>query len=167
MQGKLFETTDMAVLQNLIGAKIKKIIFQPTNFVFGSDMLIFNFASKNQQFSLHVTCFARIIKGNELILTSSDEYFATDYKCLEEECNENFLTKNIQVAMTKLSNSIISKISLTETADIVLQMDNGIKIEITPDCIGQDYEYYRFFQINKGTHYVVYSHDGQIFFNLQ
>lgn len=166
MQEKLFNPTDMDVLQCLTGAKIKTIIFQPTAVVLNTDMLIFNFTNRLQQYSLHVTCFVRIIEGSKLLLTSSDEYFTPDYKCLEDD-DENLLTKNIETVKSKLCKSKVTKITLSETADISLLMDNGIKIEIIPDSLGQDYEYYRFFQINKGSHYVVYSHNGQICFELQ
>ena len=146
-------------------------------------MLIINFG-ENITHSLHVNCFVRIISGDKILLTSSDEYFLKDgthkteedFKKEEEKGiiadKHSLLAANIKAVKKLLRNRKVLRIDTTLNADLFISFDNGVVIQIMPDCIAKSYEYYRFIKFEphwnedfdkfKSSHFVVRSEAGNI-----
>ena len=63
------------ILNKLIGTHFKNIIFQPTKGVLENNIMVINFLNEATQYTLSVGCFVRVRKQNNIMLTSSDEFF--------------------------------------------------------------------------------------------
>ncbi|MDR1697441.1 MAG: hypothetical protein LBR37_00785 [Erysipelotrichaceae bacterium] len=155
----------------LVGKEFNDIFYQPTkDIVFDTNMCVINFGNENE-YSLHVFCFLRITKNSSILLTASDEYFAPDYTRLSLEAAENrqafensLLEKNLVNIKKLLKNAVVKKILINRAKDTTIVFDSGIKIEITIDCMFENYEYYRIMKrIDKNEeHYVVKFKKGKV-----
>lgn len=149
-------------LNDIVGLKLTEFYFQPTEEVLGGNVIVLNFGDKNR-FSLHIQCFLRATFNGKIILTSSDEFFLQNYQKmpLEEYDEQNaydrsLLSKTSKELMILLELSVVETVFVSETADVVITFNNGAKIEVIPDCLSEGYEYYRFFNLKKGSiHYIV------------
>jgi len=132
--------------------------------VLENNIMVFNFVNEAVQYTLNVGCFVRVRQQNNILLTSADEFFQKNLDPLKEEDNDNLLQENIKNVNQELLNSIVCSIQITPVADVQIQMDCGVILDIIPDCIGQNYEHYRFFENHKGDHYIVYNYNKVICF---
>ena len=168
---KHFNKEELIIIQRLNEKKFKDIFFQPTKNLFSdTNLCIINFGNAIE-YSFHVFCFVRIRNKSKLLLTSSDEYFTYDYLKLSETEYENqdafeksLLNKTISDVKEELKDSVVKKVTINNVADIVIEFNNDVVIEITTDCLYQDFEYYRFIDASKAekAHYVVSFSNGQI-----
>lgn len=175
MEFRRFNSEDLNIIREIIGSSISDIFYQPVKDLISSDnMFVINFGEKCI-YSLHVFCFLRIRDENEIILTSSDEYFSNDFMQLNskvydsrDEFEKSLLFITIKTVKSRLKGSIIRSVTINNIGDIIIQFDNGIQMEIIPDCMFQDYEYYRFFNTKKfSPHYIVGFLNGLIVFGQQ
>jgi hypothetical protein len=163
MSEKKFIKTDLSIMQNIVGKKLNNIFKQ-------LDFFIINFGVEIE-YSLHTYCFLRVKTSNEIILTSSDEYYLPNYKHMsqraykQDELHENSLLK-ITAEKTKeiLKNAIVKKVKITNTADVIIVFDNGVINEMLPNFQQQKGEFFRFFKYHHHDlpHYVVKFSQGQI-----
>lgn len=153
---KNFEVADLDIMQVLVGKKLNNIFKQ-------WDMFIINFGDE-LEYTLHTGCFLRIKKGREIIMTYLDEYVYPSLEFIpkrvykKDKFHEKSLLKH-SIGRTKLllENAVVSRVSISEIADVDIVFDNGVIIEIRPDCLYENNEYYRFFEYKDDTslHYVV------------
>jgi hypothetical protein len=164
----------LQIMQELVDKNLNDIIFQPTQgIISNTNMLAINFGNR-VEYSLHVFCFVRILQANNLLFTSSDEFFKADYTQISVIDNESgqyagksLLEKNIKNAKKLLKNAVITKVDINGIGDIFIEFDNEITIEITIDCMCENYEYYRFIKYadKRNLHYVVCFENGNIILN--
>lgn len=114
------------------------------------DMLIINF-DKPIRASIHARCFVRVFKDNTILLTSSDEFFDKNGNELEANTNgthacteESLLDINIKRINKLMNGEFVTEVIVSDIKDITISFSNGVKIQILPDCLMKDYEYYRF-----------------------
>jgi hypothetical protein len=153
---KQFTNVELNILQNLVGKRLNNIFKQ-------LDFFIINFGDEIE-YSLHTYCFLRIRTTDTIILTSADEYYFPDYNFMSEEqyeqdemhqksllCNTIYRTKEL------LRDAIISKVEISNTADIIIQFDNGIVIETFTNFQQHNAEFFRFFERDNldEPHYVI------------
>ena len=126
------------------------------------EMMVFHF----EQYSLHSQCLTRIIKNNDILVTT------LDYQSWDEECSENndewF---NLDKFKSEITGGKVLDIKLSPLRDLIITLDNDITIEILIQNSYSHYddeqEQYRFFEAaeddetderkNMQPHYVVYS----------
>ncbi len=150
------------ILNKLIGTHFKNIIFQPTKGVLENNIMVINFLNEATQYTLSVGCFVRVRKQNNIMLTSSDEFFQKNLAPLNVEKSDTLLQENLKNVNQELLNSTVGSINITPVADLHIQMDCGVILDILPDCLGQNYEHYRFFDNHAGNHYIVYNYNKVI-----
>ena len=170
---KKFEISDLECLQALVGKKMKDIFYQPVaGMLSDGNMFVVNFGDKKTEYSLNVFCFMRVRESGEILLNSSDEYFGEYFEKLtahehEESCKKQFkgalISKNILLVKERTKFAKIKSITVSEVADIIIEFDNKIIMEVTPDCLFNHYEYYRFFNTKgESPHFVVTFSEGKI-----
>lgn len=118
------------------------------------DLIIINFGDPIR-YSLHIGCAVRICQGKRIIFNVSDEFFDQNglpksdrvYEQLESEGYINdpcsLLSKNIELVNGFLKEQRAKKVKVSEWKDLLIDFDNGIEIQIMPDCLQKDFEYYR------------------------
>lgn len=164
MQFQRFNKKEVYLLQYLSDARMSDVFFQPTRDFVGNNLLVLNFMTSEQSLlSLNVGCFVRIKRKNRILFTSSDEFFASNYEHLEEESEDNLLKKNISNLILQLLDVKVKSIKISETADLIIQMNNGIVIEVIVDCLGNHYEHYRIINHKTKEHQTVCSYQGNIY----
>ena len=142
------------------------------------DLIILNFGDPIK-FSLHVASDVRICKGDKIIFNVSDEFFTKEgiYKSDEigsdeQEANpNNLLEENLKKVNVLLTGKTPKRIKISKWKDLVIQFSDKIEIQIMQDCLGINYEYYRYIEYvphydsdpNKysSKHYVVYNAQGR------
>ncbi|MCI8596724.1 MAG: hypothetical protein HFE35_07960 [Clostridia bacterium] len=159
-----FELQKVDMIQKLIGQKFCNIFYQPTAMVLGDDIFVINFGN-NIDYSLHVGTYLRFVLDNSILLTSCDIHFSPSYQSinLRNSNEKTLLDKNLSNIKKLLKGSYVSSVSVTLTADIIITFSNNIKLEITTDCLCDDYEYYRFMSLGQNKKsIIVYSSNGRI-----
>jgi hypothetical protein len=160
---KVFEKSDLEIIQSIVGLKLNNIFKQ-------LDMFVISFGDEIE-YALHICCCFRIRKEKQIIMTAADEYYYAnhermikkDYK--KDEMHEKSLLKySIQNTKELLKDSVIKEVKISDTADIVITFGNGIVIESFVDFLCQDYELFRFFKHKEleEPHYVVKYSDEKI-----
>lgn len=143
------------------------------------DLIILNFGNPIK-YSLHIASDVRICKGDKIIFNVSDEFFtkegihkSDEIGSDEQESNapNNLLVENLKKVNTLLAGKTPKRIKISKWKDLVIQFPDKIEIQIMQDCLGIDYEYYRFIEYfphydndpNKysSVHYVVYNAHGR------
>lgn len=136
------------VINDLVGTKFNKIFKQ-------LNLFIINF-SKPIKYSLHVAGMVRVCDDSKIVLTAADEFFTKDglhksnemYNRLEEKeilvDPNDLLSLNLKSVNALLKNSHVVKVEISKWMDLFIYFDNNIVIQIFPDCLEKDYEYYRF-----------------------
>ncbi len=168
------QTKFFCELKKIIGKKLNDILYQPTDDVLGDNIFVLNFGV-GTVFSLHVSCFFRVVFKEKILLTSSDQYFDDEFKRLsfeeyEKERTSKYthINKNISFVKKLLLNALVQSVAISPTADLTINFDNGLQFDIIIDCLFQGYDYYRLISVNKDNdnmHYVVCFDNGTIRFN--
>lgn len=172
---------DSSLLNNLVGVKFNQIFKQ-------LGLFIINFGEQIK-YSLHIASMVRIYRENKIILTTSDEFFTKDgleksserYQQLDAKCiltdTKDLLAKNLKIVNTLLKNAYVEKVETTKCMDLFIHFNNNVVIQIFPDCLAKNYEYYRFIEFmpalsddsNKYTseHYVLLNDNGELIFKRE
>lgn len=151
--------------ESLIGKKVYEICKR-------LGIFIISFGEK-LEYSLHIECFFRIRKGNRLVLTYNDEYYAPNWTELTRKnfkrsqkncCKNSLLEKTFNNFKYLTQEAVVSSIEISEVGDLFISFNNGVLIEIFLDCVGQNNEFYRFFKYDDTCfpHYVVKCLEGKI-----
>ena len=141
---------------------IKKIIGLKLDSVrYACEMLTFDFA----QYALHVQCLARIIKNDDVLVTTLD-YQSWDGE--DEDNNDEYY--NLEKYRTQIEGGKVVSVELNSLFDLIITLDNDITIQILIQNGYAHYEseseQYRFFEASSGDaaerenlppHYLVYS----------
>ena len=141
-----------SLFEEIVNSQFLEIIFQPTkNIISPSNMFVINFAKNRRIYSLHIFCFLRIMKNQKILLTSSDEFVNLNYKISEfyNNTEESLLTHNISNVNKILYNSRINFVDFYECGDLIIEFNENITIEVRPDCLVDQFEYYRLFEYGK------------------
>ena len=123
------------------------------------EMMIFNFGD----YSLHTQCLTRIIKNNDILVTTFD-YQSWD----GEESENNDEWYNLARFKAEIEGGKVLSAEVSPLNDIDIQMDNGVKLQILISNSYAHYdsecEQYRFFNASeeqikqdKPRHIVVYN----------
>lgn len=165
-------------MKNIIKEKIKNCKFN--NLFKQLDLLIINLGDPII-FSIHIACAVRICQGERIILNISDEFFTEDGLAKNEEIYEwlekndiindpkSLLALNIRKVNDLLKGKLIKKVEVSKWFDIILYFDDNIEIQIMPDCLERDFEYYRLIEYipfyetmgrYRSTHYVLQNDQG-------
>ena len=150
-------------LKNVI-SKIVGLRF--TNVGGACNMLMFTFGSNDVEYAIHAQCFTRIIKNDDILVTTFD-WQSWDGK---NEENNDYLY-NLKKFKPDIEGGIVVLVEVNTLFDVTITLDNGVTIQIFIDNSYQHYndewEQYRFFQCspedeadksdNIPPHYVVYS----------
>lgn len=141
------------LIQNIVGLKLNEIRYV-------CEMLIFDF----QQYALHTQCLTRIIKDDNILLTTLD-YQSWDGE--HEENNDEYY--NLAKYKSEIEGRKVLSTEVTPLGDIIIILENDITIQILIQNSYAHYdeenEQYRFFEAstdetgdkNLPPHYVVYS----------
>jgi hypothetical protein len=126
-----------------------------------ANMLCFEFEKEDTISSLHVQCFYRIHKNNEILVTSQD-YHIFDYDKGDEDGMNNDLWKNFKKISNQIEGNLVTKMSVNEIKDINISLDNGFQIDIYVSHSKSNFEemieQYRFLPSGKDVaHLVVYN----------
>jgi len=155
--------------ESLIGFKMTKILFRPTNGITApNNMFELIFEKGNKNFSLNVFCLLRIMMNNSILLTSSDEFVDTNYHLIGSEASEqvSIVYKNIVNVQQKSCNVKVTQATLKECGDVLIRLSNNIIIEIIIDCAADGLEYYRLSDNDNGNNLIVAETvKGQIHFD--
>ena len=143
------------------------------------DLIVLDFGNPIK-YSLHIASDVRICKGDKIIFNVSDEFFTKEgiHKLDEggpsdqETSNDpdSLLVENLKKVNLLLAGKTPKKIKVSKWKDLVIQFPDKIEIQIMQDCLGIDYEYYRFIEYSphydsdpnkySSIHYVVYNAQG-------
>ena len=147
------------LLDEIISSKFSDLIFQPTqNLISPTNMYVINFVKEKKLYSLHVSCFLRIVLDNQILLTSTDECFDINYNPISKYSEKDSLVNyNISCVKQLALNSTISTITISKCGDLVITLSNNIAIEVIPDCLMNSFEYYRLFEYNNFNNKIVVS----------
>lgn len=142
------------LIKKIVGLKLDRIGY-------ACQMLTFNF----EQYALHVQCFARIMKNNDILLTTFD-YQSWDGE--HEENNDEYY--NLAKYKNEIEGGVVLSAEVNPLFDVVIILDNGVTIQVliqnSYSHYDDEWEQYRFFeasshdeeeQENLPPHYVVYS----------
>lgn len=141
---------------------IKKIVGLKLDTIgYACEMLMFNF----EQYALHVQCLTRIIKDDDILLTTLD-YQSWDGEY--EENNDEYY--NLAKYKMEIEGGKVLSVEVNSLCDIFIALDNGVTIQILIQNSYAHYdeenEQYRFFEASDDDeteneklppHYVVYS----------
>ncbi len=148
------------------------------------DMIIINFGEPIK-ISIHALCFVRIFKDSTILLTSSDEFFDKNGNELKEHASTNtyshtdksLLDINIKKVNKLLKGEVVTKVNVSDLKDVTITFGNDVKVQILPDCLMKDYEYYRFIKFipyldeeqkrYQSEHYVVSNNNGIVVGSMQ
>ncbi len=140
-------------IKNIVGLKLNAIRY-------ACEMLIFHF----EQYALHAQCLTRIIKGDDILLTTLD-YQSWDGEY--EENNDEYY--NLAKYKSEIEGGKVLSVEVNPLCDIIITLDNGATIQILIQNSHAHYdeenEQYRFFEASDDKtedeklppHYVVYS----------
>lgn len=144
---KFIEMNNQNILNNLIGSHFN-IAFKQL------DLLIINF-NEPITLSLHIGCMVRICNKNEILLTIADEFFTQEgYKKTSEQIEQldndgyiydpnSLLAKNLEKINRLLNKRAVKSVQVSNWMDCSIWFDNDIVIQIFPDCLMRDFEYFR------------------------
>lgn len=104
----------MEFLKQIIGKKLDAINL-------ACEMMMFSF----EEFELHAQCLVRIIYNNDILVTTLD-YQSWDGKT-EENNDEWYFVEQYR---TKIVGGIVITAEITSLNDLVIILDNGIRIEL-------------------------------------
>ncbi len=141
------------LIQNIVGLKLNAIRY-------ACEMLMFDF----ERYAIHAQCLTRIIKDNDILLTTLD-YQSWDGE--HEENNDEYY--NLAKYKSEIEGGKVLSVEVNPLCDVTIVMDNGITIQIlirnSYAHYDEENEQYRFFKASDADaenkkpppHYVVYS----------
>ncbi|WP_035357174.1 hypothetical protein [Acholeplasma granularum] len=126
-----------------------------------ANMLCLNFAKEDFTSSLHIQCFYRIHKNNQVLVTSQD-YHTFDYDNGDEDGTNNDLWKNIKKISNKIEGNQVTQVLMNDLKDIRLFLSNDFQIDILISNSKSNFEemieQYRFLpSVADNDHIVVYN----------
>ena len=126
-----------------------------------ANMLCLNFAKEDFTSSLHIQCFYRIHKNNQVLVTSQD-YHTFDYDNGDEDGTNNDLWKNIKKFSNKIEGNQVTQVLMNDLKDIRLFLSNDFQIDILISNSKSNFEemieQYRFLpSVADNDHIVVYN----------
>ena len=132
---------------------------------YACNMPMFNFENSDVGYALHAQCLTRIIKNDDILVTTHD-YQSWDG---EHEENNDFLF-NLKKFKSQIEGGLVVSVEVNSLFDVVIILDNDVTIQVIIDNSYAHYddelEQYRFFKVlekedddenNLSPHYVVYS----------
>ncbi|MDE7182446.1 MAG: hypothetical protein K2O41_05400 [Clostridia bacterium] len=149
-------------LENLI----RKIVgLRLTVIGYACNMPMFNFGNSDVSYSLHAQCLTRIIKNDDILVTTYD------YQSWDGEHDEkNDFMYNLKKFKPEIEGGLVVSVEVNALFDATITLDNGVVIQIIIDNSYSHYdeaaEQYRFFECGSDDedesgilppHYVVYS----------
>ena len=167
MNIKEFRASDLDVMQRLVGLKLKKFFKQ-------LDFYIFVFGDETE-YTLHTYCTFKVRPDNRILLTAADENYYPNCEPMPVKVYKkdpmhlkSLLKTNTEKLMQILGDSVIKSVKVTDTADIIIEFENGVVMEFFIDYTWQNSEYFRFFKLDDSDnpHYVVKFYDGFIMIKL-
>lgn len=170
------ERNDLSVLQNFVGKRIIGVDFVPSATCYGNNV-VFTFGdSRGAVAKLHIGCFARVRTTSDMLFTVSDEYFSEDLQKLPFEkyvaaCNGNYegtlIMKNCERLRRNFDDpaAAVTSVVTNDVGDINIMVGiNDFFLDILPDCIGHDHEYYRVEFLNSQHTYALRNFRGRNLF---
>ena len=151
-------------LENIVGLKLSRFFKQVDMFVlvFGDD----------KEYAFHTFSFLRVVNKGNIIMTSTDEYLLPNHEEMpdklynsDEMHEKSLLHLSLNRTLDLLKDAVVKRVSVTKTADVSIYFSNGVVIQSLTDCLWENNEYYRFFEVNAPSekpHYVVYYSENQI-----
>lgn len=149
-------------LNNVI-SKIVGLRF--TDVGWACNTLLFNFGGNDVKYAIHAQCFTRIIKNNDILVTTID-WNSWDG---EHDENNDYLY-NLKKFKPDIEGGMVVSVEVNALFDVIIKLDNGVIIQL---FIGNSYQHYddeweqyRFFESysddedyesENPPHYVVYS----------
>jgi len=94
-----------------------------------ANMLCLDFEKEAFTSSLHIQCFYRIHKNNEVLVTSQD-YHVFDYDKGDEDGTDNALWKNMKRISDQIEGNYVTQVSLNDLKDINISFSNGFYIDV-------------------------------------
>ena len=127
-------------------------------------MLILGFENSDVCYGLHSQCLTRIIKNDDILLTTYD------YQSWDEEFDENNdFIYNVEKFKSEIEGGLVKSVDVNALFDVTITLDNDVTIQVINDNGYPHYdgenEKYRFFEcvLEDGTdepklppHYVVF-----------
>lgn len=143
------------MLNNIVGTRLIRIGR-------AFEMLMFDFGN----YALHTQCLTRIIKNNDILVTTLD-YLSWDHE--HDENNDEWY--NLHRFKSVIENSNVVSVELNIFRDLTIVLDNDVTIQVLIQNsyahYDEEHEQYRFFEsldddhteeeYEKHRHYVVYS----------
>lgn len=150
----------MQRMLKIIGKKLNSVFLQL------KDVMILNFGDEIE-YSLHIASFVRVVRDNEIIFTSSDIFFNSDYEQKSDD-DGSLIDITIEDVRKLLIGETVTDLEYNEIGDIKINLTNGFKIEIWTDCLFKNYEYFRFIEYlpflsesnNYTSKHFIFSYDG-------
>lgn len=144
-----------------LGKLIKSIVGLKLNTIqYACEVLMFGF----EQYALHAQCLTRIIKDDDILLTTFD-YQSWDGE--HEENNDEYY--NLAKYKSEIEGGKVLSVGVNPLCDIIITLDNGVTIQIfihnSYAHYNKENEQYRFFEVSNDEtendklppHYVVYN----------
>ena len=132
MNIKEFRASDLDVMQRLVGLKLKKFFKQ-------LDFYIFVFGDETE-YTLHTYCTFKVRKDNRILLTAADENYYPNCEPMPVKVYKkdpmhlkSLLKTNTEKLMQILGDSVIKSVKVTDTADIIIEFENGVVMEFFID----------------------------------
>lgn len=141
------------VIAKIIGLKLDSVRL-------ACEMLMFNF----DRYAVHSQCLTRIIKGNDILVTTLD-YQSWDGE-IDTNNDEWF---NLDKYLSQIEGGKVISVQVLPWYDLVIKLDNDIVIQVLIENsyahYDDEHEQYRFFEASDESeteethnkHYVVYS----------
>ena len=134
------------ILLDIVESEFLNINFSKSNETTSpQNMFVIDLYKQNKKYTIYVYCFLRIIKENQILLTSSDEFLNKEYRLINEFCKEDdslifYNLKNVNNILYK--NKVLS-IEFSNTNDLTIVLSENIKIEIIIDCLLDEFICYK------------------------
>ena len=156
MNIKEFRASDLDVMQRLVGLKLKKFFKQ-------LDFYIFVFGDETE-YTLHTYCTFKVRQDNRILLTAADENYYPNCEPMPVKVYK----KDPMHLKSLLKTNTENTRSRVDTADIIIEFENGVVMEFFIDYTWQNSEYFRFFKLDDSDnpHYVVKFYDGFIIIEM-
>ena len=141
------------LIRKIVGLKLDAVGY-------ACEMLMFHF----EQYALHVQCLMRIVKDDDILLTTLD-YQSWDGE--HEENNDEYY--NLAKYKTEIEGGKVLSVEVNSLCDVFITLDNGVRIQILIENgyahYDEENEQYRFFEASDNEtkdkklppHYVVYN----------
>lgn len=126
-----------------------------------ANMLCLNFAKEDFTSSLHIQCFYRIHKNNQVLVTSQD-YYTFDNDNGDEDGMNNDLWMNLKNISNQIEGNLVTQVLSNDLKDVSLFLSNDYQIDIFISNSKSNFEdmieQYRFLpSIEDNDHTVVYN----------